>query len=538
MHLNLIDRIAENNPQLYRELKSRLQPANITIAIATSLTVQILSLMWFGDRHKDLLNSNDFIPAHWKLWFSYNFFWLSGAIIFVLLVAGSYMLVADLSKERQKGTLNLIKQSPESARNILFGKLLGIPILLYLVVVLALPLHFLTGFFAEVPIGLILGFYAILISSCIFFYSLALLYALLPIGKDTIKAGLFSVATAVGLLYTSLFIYHRATNPWISFNWIVCFYPWKFLEKSFLSGLFSSYLGHKYKEDIFQINWYNLPVSSNAIAICAFLVLNYSIWSFWIWRCLTRYFDRPDASLLTKSESYWFTATWHALVLGFAVNLPVNESPEIYWTNFSVLLLFELALYFILIGALTPHYQAIRDWARYRYYNKFGGKGKLWQDLILGEKSPAIIAIGLNAILANLAIGLWVLWMFPPKLKILALGVLLIAISLTLIYACLTQLMWLRNSHQRRLGMGIALVGLTVLPPIFAIVNITHGDRVAWIWLFSIFPSVAALSVSIPDIVPLGLISACLIQWLGVAVLGWQLQRRLKQMGASPLLKA
>jgi len=60
----------------------------------------------------------------------------------------------------------------------LVGKLLGVPILLYLVAGLAAPLHLWSGLAAEIPLSLILSFYGVLIASCLFFYSAALLFGL------------------------------------------------------------------------------------------------------------------------------------------------------------------------------------------------------------------------------------------------------------------------------------------------------------------------------------------------------------------------
>ena len=55
-------------------------------------------------------------------------------MLVALLVMGTYLLIADLSREERRGTLNFIRMSPESAKNILLGKLLGVPILVYFTV--------------------------------------------------------------------------------------------------------------------------------------------------------------------------------------------------------------------------------------------------------------------------------------------------------------------------------------------------------------------------------------------------------------------
>jgi hypothetical protein len=49
MPLNLLDRIGEINPQLFRELKGRLKVRNVAIAVGTSLLGQLVFVLyWLG----------------------------------------------------------------------------------------------------------------------------------------------------------------------------------------------------------------------------------------------------------------------------------------------------------------------------------------------------------------------------------------------------------------------------------------------------------------------------------------------------------
>ena len=103
---------------------------------------------------------------------------LSIIFIFTLLVGGTYALINNLAQEERRGTLNFIRLSPQSETSILIGKLLGVPILIYIITLTAVPLHLWAGYSADIAWGDILGFYAILTACCIFFYSAALLFAL------------------------------------------------------------------------------------------------------------------------------------------------------------------------------------------------------------------------------------------------------------------------------------------------------------------------------------------------------------------------
>src|SRR4028118_484094 len=110
MPLNLLDRIGEINPQLFRELKGRLKVRNVTSAVTISLLGQLL-LLRFG--------LQDY-PAIQQI-----FSFISVIVMFALLVMGTYMLISDLAREERRGTLNFIRLSPQSARSIRGRKMAG-----------------------------------------------------------------------------------------------------------------------------------------------------------------------------------------------------------------------------------------------------------------------------------------------------------------------------------------------------------------------------------------------------------------------------
>ena len=78
-------------------------------------------------------------------WNEVLFIALSVVMTFALLVIGSYLLLSDLDQEQRRGTLNFIRHSPRSATNILGGKLIGVPILVYLAIALAIPFQIKTA---------------------------------------------------------------------------------------------------------------------------------------------------------------------------------------------------------------------------------------------------------------------------------------------------------------------------------------------------------------------------------------------------------
>ncbi|NJO76497.1 MAG: hypothetical protein HC833_23770 [Leptolyngbyaceae cyanobacterium RM1_406_9] len=70
----------------------------------------------------------------WTMWWRDIFITLNWGIILVMMLAGVYLLINDLDQEERRGTLNFIRLSPQRSRSLLTGKLLGVPVLLYLAV--------------------------------------------------------------------------------------------------------------------------------------------------------------------------------------------------------------------------------------------------------------------------------------------------------------------------------------------------------------------------------------------------------------------
>jgi len=101
----------------------------------------------------------------------------------------------------------------------LVGKLLGVPILLYLVAGLAVPLHVWSGLAAQIPLSLILSFYGVIVTSCLFFYSgTAVWLSLLLAGR---------VSSLVGQWHGFNFPLERSSiyNQPHPTDWLILFLP-------------------------------------------------------------------------------------------------------------------------------------------------------------------------------------------------------------------------------------------------------------------------------------------------------------------------
>jgi hypothetical protein len=133
-----LDRIGNWNPQLRRELKTHLTLPNLKIASIISVLAQLLTLIVPDPRVLEFNNHSWYITRSWWL----RICELSNIEIwFALTVGGIYLIAKDFDREIRTGTLDLVNLSPVQPWEILLGKLLGVPILVYWVVLLALPLH-------------------------------------------------------------------------------------------------------------------------------------------------------------------------------------------------------------------------------------------------------------------------------------------------------------------------------------------------------------------------------------------------------------
>jgi hypothetical protein len=567
MQLNWLDRVGDWNPQLFREIKGRLKVRNVALAVATSLLGQlVLFLYWLGqvpnskntywgdqycrlrdtylahqqqDRqlqrqyrqlqqqfsrysgtehydpekiqqlkgtiqeHKERIEDLQKLQyticppdaINTQLWWHDHypqiFASLSVFVLFALLVMGTYMLISDLAREERRGTLNFIRLSPQSPQSILSGKMLGVPVLLYLAVVLTVPLQLWLGLSAQIPLVEIISFWAVLVASCAFFYSAALLFGLVSSWLGGFQAWLGSGA--------------------------VLFFLW------FSHGVIQEWEG------------FYLPLGATGVTVVIFVLLNYGLWTGCIWQALKRCFCNPNTTILSKRQSYWLVTCFEVVILGFAM----GEGPGYYFGSqniFTYPLLvgcFNLVLLLGLIAVLSPHRQVLQDWARYRHQRVSTRKGfwnlALVQDLIQGEKSPSLIAIAINLVIATTPFFVWIL-LLPTEYIDKTKGLFSMAffISLIMIYASIFQLMLLMKTQKRSLWATGTIAALNVLPPMILGVLSIDTTKNAAVWLFSTFPW-----VGIEHATTTTMFMALLGEWGVLVLLNLQLTRQLRRAGES-----
>lgn len=261
MLFNWLLQLSDRNPQLLREIKGRVKTRTVLVTLALSLVTQLLIVghNWqrldsaYGERVSQLM---------WRsCWFeiSNTTMWVA---LTLLLFLGSYLLVRDIASEEQRGTLDFVRLSPESGQSVLLGKLLGVPILLYWAIALALPLHLWAAATAGLPLLAIVGMYLLSIVFCVFVYTFSLLHSL----SWGAKAKGMYVMPLVGMVYVVL---------------------------QLLGLYWSDQCRQLIEAEANRLYWSILP-NIWVLGLIGFLLLSLSALSIWFWRlCIYRFHHPP-----------------------------------------------------------------------------------------------------------------------------------------------------------------------------------------------------------------------------------------------------
>jgi len=557
MTLHLLDKIGNWNPQLFREIKGRLNIGNMAIASAFSLSGQLLLFMYYSgqipvtppnwnptypiyNRFCTLETANSYVQGcvrdalgnlaiNWPMWWVEIFVWLSVFSVLALLVAGTYMLVSDLDKEERRGTLNFIRLSPQSAKTIFLGKILGVPILLYLAAILTVPLHLYAGLAAQIPLNEILCFYTAVAASCAVFYSSAMLF-----GLTTSWLGGFQPWLASAMVFV---VFGISWLPLTRTAWDVLLFlsPLAMLRyQLFLvdKGDFDSLV-----ENLDKWQWFYSPVGTNIAIGLALCLLVCGTGTYWMWQGWQRRFPNPSATVLSKGQSYLLVICCQVIFLGFAL----QSDPPAGNSNLICLLILNLLMFLALIAALTSDRQSLYDWARYRK-QIIPSNQKLWRrypllDLIWSDKSPAVVAIALNFICSVIILTPWALL---EKFDANGFWGLILCLNLILIYAGIAQIFLFTKIRNKESRAVATVGGAILLPPLILSMLLLTPEKAPILWLCSTFggvwflPSLAAVSGNT-------ILLSILSQWTVLLLLNLKLMSQLKLAGESAskaLLKA
>lgn len=506
---NLLDRIGDWNPQLFRELKGCSKPAKIYSIIIGSFLGQFLVFMPLVSQKCVRYDDGICMQSEWLISWEFIFRILDWMLPLTLLVGGVYVLVGDLAKEERQGTFNFIRLSPQYSQSILLGKVLGVPALLFLGIVLAIPLHFIAGLASDRdrPLLWILAIYTFWGIGCCLFYCISLLYGLLYSKKVEPKS-----LAGTGSLVAFLLAFPYIGTVDFSFDW----YTANSTPKNW--------------------QWFFFPVGDRPELFYCLMMMTIGIASYWFWQAANRRFCNPKASLLSKKQSYWLVASFQIFLLGFAfTSFNLNNRSIQDLLGFSFLFFLNPIFFVVMSAALVPDRQSVLDWTRYRREtvstSQSFWKSSLLQDLIWDERSPAVVAIGVNYLLAT---AIWLPWivliikthLFDNSGTILVLlAGLVLTMNAILIYALLPELKrFLKPQH--RWFLVLTVLGMILFPIVSWKIMGSSPIGLQILLLFSPFPVFSFVFDSIPTLL-LGLVAQ--LTFLGF--FGTQVTRQLKQAG-------
>ncbi len=515
MTLDWLYKLGDWNPQFFREFKGRLQPRSLSTTVMASLAIQTLILGYFwlalpgNDTSTNLYCTGSAqysapscirdtagnVLIDWPLWWLHLFQFLSWALPFIVLISGVYMLISDLGKEDRRGTLNFIRLSPQSSQSVLLGKLLGVPIVPFLAVALAIPLHLIAALSAGVSAKIVLTIYVLTTALAGTYFTGALVFAFL--------GGLQGWIGAIFVWFSFMFFFQL----WWAFR--------------------------NYGSQILLPHYFlSVPVGKSLGLTLAFWVVTLSVTTFWLWQVVNRRYRNPIATILSKRQSYLMTASVELWLLGFVFR--ERSQYEGFLDDLGIIGFVNLIWFVMLMASLMPQRQALLDWARYRH-ERIGHPQKLWnrpaiKDLVWGEKSPAVLAIGVNLLVVVAIFLPWIATWNKPDQQLQALAAIALGCTYVLICAVITQLVMLLKSSRRNVLATAIVGGISFIPPILLSMLSFYPAQIPIAWLFSAFPLVAlnhatAMEICLSFLAHVGLLTT----------LSLQLHHRLKKAGESEM---
>jgi len=450
---DILDKIGDWNPQLYRELKGRFKLRNVGITIAIAAFLEG-TISFFCSQ-----NSYSSLHVQWEAFF-FAFNWI---LPLCLWVSGVYLIVSDIGKEKSRETLEFIRLSPQTSQSLLLGKLLGVPNLIYLGILACLPLHFFAGLQADFPAYAIFEMYIAWGVIAVFLYNVGLLLVLNLPNRTAHYRATAALSSFLALIASQMFI-----------------------------GLI---LGYQENFHYIDLNWFFLSFDSQPELTAIWFFSTVFAVNTLIWQVANRHFQNPLKPLIGKHQSYWITVCTQLWFLGFMTPNQSFVDSDIYQVWGCLFLFFATPSLILLLSAfMSPSRSRLQEWKRYQRFS--------WQDLFLGEKSPIMGAIALNL---GITLLIWIPWiLLAPfssdsqfnRWQLLA-GVVL-TFTFLIIYATLIQSIrgLARTKNKIPLFYLFGLI-LVVSPLLLAVAGELSPQEAPTLWLFSPVPAAAVSSASL-----------------------------------------
>jgi hypothetical protein len=479
MTTNWLNQLGDRNPQLLRELRARFQIRSVAVTIGISLIIQILIFIFFSSQLPTMADDSYCLEGvrscrqtDWVSWWGDICKTLTYLIPYLLCIPGVFALVTDISQETQRGTLNFLRLSPRSSRNILLGKLLGVPVLGYFSLLLTLPLHLFSALVGGIPLAFLLSFYVALIA-----WTAVLFLAATFVGFSTRnnQASFAGNTQGLAMVVLSTIVILPAIQFWNSVS------IWRWFRIKSVSLDNAQWL----------VKWFTMPINVGVILPHLFLLVNLAIIGYWLWRVLQRAFQKPTATLLSKRQSYAIVLYSAIFMLGFFIT--GNQGRQNGFAQIALLASSSIYATLTLIFALSTPRQMLFDWLRNRQEVALARRSEPHRpsdpvadlkEWIFGEKSPGITAIWINLLIIYGVISL----LLAGTMKGLNHSLVGLFLTVTLVanYSLLVQLMLLMETTKRNVWAVGSLVFAIVVPSICAVLpglNILMGYFTPGLWV-------------------------------------------------------
>lgn len=547
----VLDHLGHWNPQLFRELKGRFTPRYMAIALGVSLATQCLMYLCYLGSLPDplthnpynryctglfdegysrstsqcLANGTDWI-INWQLWHFDLFIGLTIVGMGLLLIIGSHLITADLTKEEKRGTLAFVRLSPQSVQTIILGKLLGVPSLLYLGIAAALPCHLIMGLKAGVTLPWIGMVDLMAIAACVAVFSLAALWSF--IGQELFggfQAWLYSGAVSLYLFFMTLICFDGVLPGNSPLDWLRLVYPGNvFYYLVAQSSLTQKMIGYFMPHHWFTTEWYGSTAWTTGLWGLGMIFLHYGLLTGVAWQGIERRFYDPQTTVIRKQTGYGIALVATILMTGFAY---VGDRSYQIFDNFKTLELLYFLLFLSLSLLLTPSRQRLQDWARFRHQGRFSKQR--WTDLLWGERSPAIVAIALSLLMTTGFMAITVLHSIVLTHKAIILGALLLQMGILLLGAMLIQFIFLQR-QKRGVWLTVSLGGFTFVPFLLFLIFKERFTTAIALGLFSAFPLLAA-----EEAVSSMILWSIVAQALTIVGCTWTIHKHIQRLGDSEL---
>lgn len=314
------------NPEIIRHMRSRLRRGRLLGTLGLYLLFVLLMAYI-------LFQTNSSANADATQQYAHVlYFVLLGIQYFASLVIGCVICAGSIVAERENQTYDFLRMLPIEPIKLIVGKLIGVPILIYLVLAVTLPLNIICAFLAGLPWSVVLTTYLILIFAGFFSHSLGLFYsALAPKAQISNGGALFS------LFILSMFLW----TPGINF-----LHPMRYFEFFWE------------KKAIPPVGFFTLEMPAILMA-----VLIYSLFSAWFLVAIYRTLEYEHHRVFSKKQSVLFQGFVSLIALGLMWPhlTGIGEKSQL-WGLVALYMCLQLGLIMGMLFTLTPDYDDLIQW--------------------------------------------------------------------------------------------------------------------------------------------------------------------------------